>query len=213
MYYEPDKADHGLPHDPLKALVVPRPIAWISTIDQRGRVNLAPYSFFNLVAGDPPCVMFASSSRVDGARKDSHLNAERSGEFVINIASGDQIDAMMTTSLDFPLGHSEFREAGLATLPSVLVRPPRVARAPAHLECRYLKTVDLPSNDPKHINSMILGTVVAVHIDDAIIVDGRVSIERLRPVGRLGYRDYAVVQDGFAKEVTARPLLRTGSLG
>ena len=213
MYYEPDKADHGLPHDPLKALVVPRPIAWISTIDQRGRVNLAPYSFFNLVAGDPPCVMFASSSRVDGVKKDSHLNAERSGEFVINIASGDQIDAMMTTSLDFPLGHSEFREAGLATLPSVLVRPPRVARAPAHLECRYLKTVDLPSNDPKHINSMILGTVVAVHIDDAIIVDGRVSIERLRPVGRLGYRDYAVVQDGFAKEVTARPLLRSGSLG
>ena len=213
MYYEPDKADHGLPHDPLKALVVPRPIAWISTIDQRGRVNLAPYSFFNLVAGDPPCVMFASSSRVDGARKDSHLNAERTGEFVINIASGEQIDAMMTTSLDFPPGHSEFREAGLATLPSVLVRPPRVARAPAHLECRYLKTVDLPSNDPKHINSMILGTVVAVHIDDAIIVDGRVSIERLRPVGRLGYRDYAVVHDGFAKEVVARPPLRIGSLG
>lgn len=193
MYYEPDKADHGLPHDPLKALVVPRPIAWISTIDQYGRVNLAPYSFFNLVAGDPPCVMFASSSRADGAKKDSHLNAERSGEFVINIASGDQIDAMMTTSLDFPPGHSEIREAGLTTLPSVLVRPPRVARAPAHLECRYLKTVELPSNDPKHINSMILGTVVAVHIDDAIIVDGRVSIERLRPVGRLGYRDYAVV--------------------
>jgi len=213
MYYEPDKADHGLPHDPLKALVVPRPIAWISTIDQYGRVNLAPYSFFNLVAGDPPCVMFASSSRADGAKKDSHLNAERSGEFVINIASGDQIDAMMTTSLDFPPGHSEIREAGLTTLPSVLVRPPRVARAPAHLECRYLKTVELPSNDLKHINSMILGTVVAVHIDDAIIVDGRVSIERLRPVGRLGYRDYAVVHDGFAKEVVARPALRTGSLG
>ena len=213
MYYEPHKADHGLPHDPLKALVVPRPIAWILTVDERGCVNLAPYSFFNLVAGDPPCVMFASTSRADGAQKDSHVNAERSGEFVINIVSGDQIDAMMTTSFDFPPGHSEFDEAGLATLPSVMVRPPRVARAPAHLECRYLKTVELPSNDPKHINSMILGLVVAVHIDDAIIVDGRVSIERLRPVGRLGYRDYAVVDGGFAKEAAARPVPRTGSLG
>jgi len=210
-YYETDKADHGLPHDPLKALVVPRPIAWISTIDQRGCVNLAPYSFFNLVAGDPPCVMFASTSRADGTKKDSHLNAERSGEFVINIVSGDQIDAMMTTSLDFPSGHNEFDEASLAALPSVLVRPPRVAGAPAHLECRYLKTVELPSNDPKHINSMILGIVAAVHIDDAIIVDGHVSIERLRPVGRLGYRDYAVVQVGFVKEPAASPALLTGS--
>jgi flavin reductase (DIM6/NTAB) family NADH-FMN oxidoreductase RutF len=213
MYYEPEKADHGLPHDPLKALVVPRPIAWISTTDQHGRINLAPYSFFNLVAGDPPCVMFASTSRASGAKKDSQLNAERSGEFVVNIVSGELIDAMMTTSIDFPAGHSEFEEASLATLPSVLVRPRRVACAPAHLECRYLKTVDLPSNDPKHVNAMILGTVIAVHIDDAIIVDGVVSIERLRPVGRLGYRDYTVVRDGFTKQTPAAPMLRTRGIG
>jgi flavin reductase (DIM6/NTAB) family NADH-FMN oxidoreductase RutF len=213
MYYQPDRADHGLPHDPLKALVVPRPIAWISTVDEGGRVNLAPYSFFNLVAGDPPCVMFGSTSRSDGAKKDSHRNAESSGEFVLNIVGGAQIEAMMTTSLDFPAGYNEFEEAGLSTLPSALVRPPRVAGAPAHLECRYLKTVELPSNDPHHVNAMVLGTVIAVHIDDSIIVNGRVSIERLCPVGRLGYRDYTVVRDGFPQEARIKPALRTGSRG
>jgi len=120
---------------------------------------------------------------------------------------------MMTTSLDFPAGYNEFEEAGLNTLPSVLVRPPRVAGAPAHLECRNLKTVELPSNDSHHVNAMILGTVIAVHIDDTIIVNGRVSIERLRPVGRLGYRDYTVVRDGFPREARTKPALRTGSRG
>jgi flavin reductase (DIM6/NTAB) family NADH-FMN oxidoreductase RutF len=157
--------------------------------------------------------MFGSTSRADGAKKDSHRNAETSGEFVLNIVGGEQIDAMMTTSLEFPAGCNEFEEAGLSTLPSVLVRPPRVAGAPAHLECRYLKTIELPSNDPHHVNAMILGTVVAVHIDATIIVNGRVSIERLCPVGRLGYRDYTVVRDGFPQEARAKSALRTGSRG
>ena len=112
MFYEPDKRNHGLPHNPFKALVVPRPIGWISAIDHSGRINLAPYSFFNLVASDPPCVMFAASSRLDGTLKDSQDFAEKGGEFVVNIASFDQREELIATSYPYAPGQNEFIETG-----------------------------------------------------------------------------------------------------
>src|SRR5271166_1740433 len=177
MFYEPDKRNHGLPRDPFKALVVPRPIGWISTLDRDGRPNLGPYSFFNGVATDPPCVMFASSLRPrERTRKDSQTNAEATGEFVVNLATFAQREAMNASSAALPYGESEFAAAGLETLPSRLVKAPRVKGARAHLECVYLKTVDLPPARGGDQNFMVLGRVVGIHIDDDLIVDGLVDI-------------------------------------
>lgn len=125
MFYEPPKQNHGLPHDPFKALVVPRPIGWISTYDQHGRPNLAPYSFFNAVASDPACVMFSASRREDGSAKDSQLYAETAGAFVVNVVTYAQRDAMYKTSSPVPRGVSEFELAGLEALPGRLVNAPR----------------------------------------------------------------------------------------
>jgi flavin reductase (DIM6/NTAB) family NADH-FMN oxidoreductase RutF len=199
MFYEPDKRNHGLPRDPFKALVVPRPIGWISSIDPQGRPNLAPYSFFNGVASEPPCVMFSASLRRDRTHKDSHSNAERSGEFVVNLATFDLREAMNASSAGLAPGENEFAAAGLQMLPSVMVKPPRVKGARAHLECVYLKTVELPSSKTE-ANFMVIGRVVGVHIDDALIVDGRVDIAQARPIARLGYMDYCVVDEVFAMD-------------
>jgi len=201
MFYQPDKRDHGLPRDPFKALVVPRPIGWISSIDPQGRPNLAPYSYFNGVSSDPPCVMFAPSMRSrEGMRKDSHSNAELSGDFVVNLATYELRDAMNASSASLAAGENEFTSAGLETLPSRLIKPPRVKGAPVHLECIYLKTVDLPSTVAGQANFIVVGRVVGIHIDDALIVDGRVDIARARPIARLGYMDYCVVDEVFAME-------------
>jgi flavin reductase (DIM6/NTAB) family NADH-FMN oxidoreductase RutF len=201
MFYQPDKRDHGLPRDPFKALVVPRPIGWISSVDPQGRPNLAPYSYFNGVSSDPPCVMFAPSMRSrEGMRKDSHSNAELSGDFVVNLATYELREAMNASSASLAAGENEFTAAGLATLPSRLIMPPRVKGAPVHLECVYLKTVDLPSTVAGQANFIVVGRVVGIHIDDALIVDGRVDIARARPIARLGYMDYCVVDELFAME-------------
>src|SRR6266481_5873325 len=144
MHYEPIKDNHKLPHDPFTALVVPRPIGWITTIGASGVVNLAPYSFFNAVAARPPYVMFAS-----GARKDSQRNAETSGELVANLATFDLRDQMNATSAAVDSAVSEPEIAGLEMTPSVAVKPPRVKRTPIALECKYLKTVGLPGLDGK----------------------------------------------------------------
>jgi len=201
MFYQPDKRDHGLPRDPFKALVVPRPIGWISSIDPQGRPNLAPYSYFNGVSSDPPCVMFAPSMRSrEGMRKDSHSNAELSGDFVVNLATYELREAMNASSASLPAGENEFTAAGLETLPSRLIKPPRVKGAPVHLECVYLKTVDLPSTVAGQANFIVVGRVVGIHIDEALIVDGRVDIARARPIARLGYMDYCVVDEVFAME-------------
>jgi len=202
MFYQPDKRDHGLPRDPFKALVVPRPIGWISSVDPQGRPNLAPYSYFNGVSSDPPCVMFAPSMRSrEGMRKDSHSNAELSGDFVVNLATYELREAMNASSASLAAGENEFTAAGLETLPSRLIKPPRVKGAPVHLECVYLKTVDLPSTVAGQANFIVVGRVVGIHIDDALIVDGRVDIARARPIARLGSMDYCVVDALFAMEL------------
>lgn len=199
MFYEPDKKNHGLPRDPFKSLVVPRPIGWISTLDEDGRPNLAPYSFFNAVASDPPCVMFAAGLRPEAvAFKDSQANVEKTGEFVVNLATYDLREQMNASSAGLPAGQNEFEAAGLETLPSSMVKPPRVKGAPVHLECKYLQTVKMPSWDPERGNYVIFGRVVGIHIDDRVITEkGFVDVARFRPIARLGYMEYAVVNEVF----------------
>ncbi len=201
MFYEPKPGvkPAGLPHDPFKSLVVPRPIGWISTVDPDGVVNLAPYSYFNAVSSEPPIVLFASNhARSDDRRKDSHRNAERTGGFVVNLATYDLREQMNASSADVPPEVDEMALAGLTAVPSRLVKAPRVAEAPVHLECRYMQTVQLPSWNPKVSNAIVIGEVIGVHIADEFIAGGRVDVGKLRPIARLGYMDYAVVDTIFS---------------
>lgn len=193
MYYDTEKNDHGLPHNPFKAIVAPRPIGWISSQDSDGRTNLAPYSFFNCVCDRPPIVLFSSSGY-----KDSVANVDSTGEFVCNMASWDLKDEMNLSSAAVPHETSEFDLTGLEMAPSRLVGPPRVAKAVTALECKHLQTLQMKGLDGKEADSwVVFGQVVGVHIDDNIIVDGRVDVTRYKPLSRLGYMDYAVIEQVF----------------
>jgi flavin reductase (DIM6/NTAB) family NADH-FMN oxidoreductase RutF len=199
-FYEVASRDKRLlPHDPFKALVAPRPIGWISTVARDGTVNLAPFSFFNAVASEPPMVMFCSggAARADG-RKDSHKNAEETGEFVANIVPFALREAMNASSASLAPEIDEFTVAGLEKLPSRLVRPPRVKGAPAHLECKTERVIELPSRAGAPPNVVVFGLVVGVHIEEDAIVNGRVDVLKYRPVARLGYFDYTAVGEVFS---------------
>jgi flavin reductase (DIM6/NTAB) family NADH-FMN oxidoreductase RutF len=194
MFYQTANPDHGLPYNPFKALVAPRPIGWISSRDQLGRVNLAPYSFFNGVGDAPPIVMFSSSGY-----KDSIGNIEQTGEFVCNVATWDLREAMNQTSAPVDANIDEFEFAGLTKADCHLVDVPRVAESPANLECKYLQTVrlaDLTGHDTD--SHVAFGQVVGIHIRDDVIVEGIVDVTRFKPLSRLGYRDYAAVERTFA---------------
>jgi flavin reductase (DIM6/NTAB) family NADH-FMN oxidoreductase RutF len=192
-FYEPDRG-HGLPHDPFKAIVAPRPIGWISTVDPDGSVNLAPYSFYNAFCESPPIVGFSS-----GGRKDSQRNVEATGEFVANLVTRKLAQAMNLTSAPFPHGVNEMERAGLAAAPSRLVRPPRVANALAALECKLLITVPLKDLEGRFTgNTLILGQVVGVHIDPAFMKDGLFDLAAAGTIARCGYRgDYTEVLSVF----------------
>ncbi|KZM48196.1 flavin reductase family protein [Labrenzia sp. OB1] len=193
MFYETEKNDHGLPHNPFKAIVAPRPIGWISTLDKEGRSNLAPYSFFNCVSDRPPIVLFSSTGY-----KDSVANVDATGEFVCNMASWDLKDEMNVSSAAVPHETSEFDLSGLEMAPSRMVNAPRVAKAVTALECKHLQTMHLKGLDGAETGSyMVMGQVVGVHIDDSVIVDGRVDVTRYKPLSRLGYMDYAVISEVF----------------
>ena len=193
MFYDAVANTHGLRWDPFKALVSPRPIGWISTLGANGVVNLAPYSFFNAVSTDPHYVMFSS-----GGRKDSQRNAEETGEFVCSLATYDLRDAMNRTSQHVAPEVDEMALAGLTPAPSKLVAPPRVAESPVAFECKYWRTIELPGPDGgPGTHAIVLGQVVGVHIDDAAIVGDKVDVTRLKPIARLGYGDYAVIDEVF----------------
>ena len=194
MFYRPQDG-HPLPHNPFKAMIVPRPIGWISTVDKAGRANLAPYSFFNGVSDTPPMVMFSATGTKEGRDeiKDSVANLRESGEFVVNLVSEAMVDAMNVSSGIYGRGDDEFIRAGLEKLPSETVAPPRVAGAPGALECRLWREVELPGG-----NIVMIGEVTGIHLDDAHLKDGIFDVTSFRPLARLGYRDYAVVDSVFA---------------
>ncbi|MEO1457225.1 MAG: flavin reductase family protein [Pseudomonadota bacterium] len=200
MFYRPEDG-HGLPHDPYKALVVPRPIGWISSRDAEGRANLAPYSFFNGCGDYPPMVMFAQTGRKSRPEleKDSIANIRATGEFACNIVGHALRDAMNTSSGTYERDADEFELAGLTKAPCEAIGAPRVAEAPAVLECRLVRIVeDLPSWREHARNIVVIGEVVGVHIDDGLIVDGIVDVLRFNPLARMGYMDYTTVTDKFA---------------
>jgi flavin reductase (DIM6/NTAB) family NADH-FMN oxidoreductase RutF len=199
MFYETDGNDYGLRFNPLKACVVPRPIGWISTISAAGLANLAPFSFFNLLSYDPPFVLFsAGTHEADGGRKDTVVNVEATGEFVYNMATWAQRTQMNATASIVARGVDELTAVGLEPLPSRLVRPPRVKGSPVHFECRLHQVVVLPGRRPAAEHQLVIGRVVAVHVDDDVIApDGRLDVLKMRPIARLGYKDYASVEATF----------------
>ena len=193
MFYEP-RHGHGLPHDPIKAVVAPRPIGWISTVDAAGRPNLAPYSYFNMVGDDPPLLAFGSEGL-----KHSAANARATGEFVFNLATRALFGAMNASSGDHGDGVSEFEAAGIAAAPCRIVRAPRVADSPAALECRVVASLDLPDATGRPTrNVLTVGEVVGIHLDEAFLGGGRFDAVAAGTIARLGYRDYAQVTEVFS---------------
>jgi flavin reductase (DIM6/NTAB) family NADH-FMN oxidoreductase RutF len=189
MFYDTLENAHGLKHDPFKALIVPRPIGWISTCSSAGIANLAPYSFYNAVGDRPHYVMFGSSGV-----KDSLKNIEQTGEFVCNLSTWDLREHMNLSSAPVPYGVDEFGIAGLTAEPGRMVKAPRVKEAPAAFECRHFQTIALPGAGKYKANShLVIGLVVGIHIDDRFVKDGLVDVGAMKPIARLGYMDYAVV--------------------
>jgi flavin reductase (DIM6/NTAB) family NADH-FMN oxidoreductase RutF len=202
MFYETAKNDHGLPYNPFKSCVVPRPIGWVSTMSHDGIVNLAPFSMFNQLNYDPPIVFFSGANRPGtGQRKDSVTNSEETGEFVVSMATYELREKVSMTAQFVDPDIDEFELAGLTKVPSKLVKPPRVAESPIHLECKYHSTLTLPSNQRHSLHHVVIGEVVGIHIRDNVIVDGKIDILKVRPLARLGYTDYTSVTEVFSMKV------------
>mgnify|MGYP001800108032 FL=1 len=194
MFYRP-KDGHGLPHNPFNAIITPRPIGWMSTLDRDGVPNLAPYSFFNGVAYVPPQVMFASTGGKPDQddSKDSVNNIRATGVFCVNIVEEAAQDAMNISSAHLPRGEDEFTAAGLTAEPCETIDCVRLAGAPASMECRMTQIVQIEGE----ANYVVFGEVVGVHLRDDCIVEGRFDVTTFKPLSRLGYRDYTVVREVF----------------
>lgn len=198
MFYEPQKNDHGLPYDPFKSCVLPRPIGWVSTISNDEISNLAPFSQFQNLTFDPPYVMFAANQNTNGTRKDTVVNAETTGEFVYNMVTYELREAMNASAQEVPPEIDEFELAGVGKLRSKMIKPYRVAESPVQFECRYHQTLRLPGKSTMGTVDIVIGEVLAVHIKDEYIrSDGKLDIPKLKPIGRLGYYDYTCVKSVF----------------
>jgi len=192
MFFEP-RLGHGLPHDPFRAIAAPRPIGWVSTLSKEGILNLAPYSFFNAVAGQPPMVMISSEGI-----KDSIRNIDATREFVINLATLPLAKKMNETSRDLSPEINEFELAGLTAVPSKLVRPPRVGESPAALECKVTEILplkDLSGNPGERV--MAIAEVVGIFINESYLTEGAFDMVKAQTLARCGYWDYQVTTELF----------------
>lgn len=178
--------------------IVPRPIAWVSTINADGQPNLAPFSFFTAVCSQPPTVVFCPGVRsTDSGQKDTYHNVRASGEYVINFVTEHNADAMNITATEWPATVNEFERAGLTPAPSQVVRPPRVAESPIHFECQLNQIVTI--SDQPGGGHLVIGTVVHMHFDEAVYREGNyIDAEALRPIGRLAGAQYSRTRDLFA---------------
>lgn len=194
------KISQKLPKGLFKACVVPRPIAWISSINKDGVHNLAPFSYFNIICDDPPMIMFSTTGpHVNGGPKDTLKNAEETGEFTVNLVTFSSSEAMNISSMDFSRGIDEFEEAGVDHLSGELVKSRRVKESPISLECVYHQSIQLPVPDGSDlINRMVIGKVVGVHLNPNILTsDNRIDINKINLIARLGYNSFAKITEGF----------------
>ena len=178
--------------------IVPRPIAFVSTISAEGILNLAPFSYFTAASSNPPAVCFCTSIRRDGTKKDTLRNIEATGEFVVNVVSEEFAPQMNACSAEFPPEVDEFAASGLTPIPSDLVKPPRVGESHIHMECRLLQVVHV---SPKPLGgSLVIGEVLRFHVDDAIAGDYVIDADKLRPIGRMSGPTYTRTTDRFDLE-------------
>ena len=202
MKYDPSRDKCPLPFSPFKSCTVPRPIGWLSSVSPDGIDNLAPYSQWQNLTFDPPMVMFAANQYPDGRRKDTVINAEKTGWFVWNMVTWDLREAMNTTSMAVPYGESEIKLAGLRTVKADLSDVPMVADSPCHFECRYISTHRLKGNSNVGTVDVVFAEVVKIHIKDEYIDEfGKLDIKKARPIARLGYYDYTVVDETFEMRI------------
>ena len=201
MYFTPGThKEAGLSFSPIKALISPRPIGWISSRGKDGSLNLAPYSYFNAISETPPMVIFSSAPSNNSRHKDSLRNVIETEEFVVNIVSSELADAMNITSSNLSYGESEFAAAKLKIANCQTVSVPRVAASPAALECKLWKVIELPKPHNSGAGVMVIGTITGIHIDDRVIKDGKVDVTAFQPLARLGYMDYARITTVFSME-------------
>lgn len=211
MFYEPGKTDHGLPNDPFKACVIPRPIGWISTLSNTGIPNLAPYSQFNNLTFDPPYVMFSANQTPTAAQKDTARNAEATGVFCWNLATYELRDYVNASAEILSAEVDEFNHVGLekedSTLSAVEIvnadgkrvrkMVPLVKRSPIRFECTHYTTLRLPGHPPMGAVDVVIGKVVGIHIDEGVLTNGRIDIKKTVPIARCGYAEYTVVREVF----------------
>ena len=199
MIIDVSTADAVAVYRALVGVVTPRPIAWVTTVDNEGRVNLAPFSFFNTFGANPPVVVFSPTLRRDGSKKDTLRNLDAVGEFVINAAVEDLAEQVNATSKELPPGESEADYAGLVLEPSAKVRPPRVAASPVHLECKVRQIMSI--GDGPIAANLVIGEVLLIHIADSVLDDrGTVDPRKLRTIARLGGDYFCRSTDLFEME-------------
>ncbi len=201
MFYETKKNNHGLKYNPFKSCIVPRPIAWITSVDSKKVINCAPYSFFNGVASDPPMIMFANNGKKIAnnvsSPKDTFSNITKNKDFVVNMVTYESKKLMNETSIDIDSGLSEIDYTGLEVVDSILINCPRIKISPIQMECRLLKTIELPCNNKDEYNGIIIGNVLGIHIDDNFIKEDKIDLKSIKLLSRLGYYDYSIVDKIF----------------
>ena len=173
----------------LTSVIIPRPIAFISTVSESGNLNLAPFSFFNAIASNPPTVAISIARNTPSKPKDTLANIEATGEFVINIVVESIAEAMNSTAAEYPGDTDEFEIAGLTPAPSTIIKPPRVLESPVNLECRLNQIITIGQGETE--SGLVLAEVIAMHLDDKVITDNRVDSRKLKAVGRLGGSEYS----------------------
>ena len=209
MEIDPDSRPWTSIYKILIGAVVPRPIGWISSLDEVGHRNLAPFSFFNVVCGQPPHIAFSPMIReTDAGEKDTLRNIRATGEFVVNIVTETLAEAMNITSTEFPSPIDEFEAAGLTAAPSVVVKAPRVAESPVHLECRVAHLLEI--GDQPGAATLVVGRVVHLHVDPSVLLgEDKIDLAKLRPIGRLSGAAYCRVTDVFEMKRPASQIKAT----
>ena len=206
MHYAPGQEPCPLPFSPFKACTIPRPIGWISTTSRNGVDNLAPFSQWQNLNFNPPMVMFAANHRTGARRKDSVVNAEETGWFVWNMATYDLREAVNISGMDTEPEVDEFVAAGVTKAASIDANAPRVAESPAHFECRYLSTHRLSGGDRDTWVDVVYGEVVRIHVNDEVISpEGKLMVPKIKPLARMGYYDYAVIENTFEMRIPGAP--------
>lgn len=200
MILEPGSVSPSAMYHFMISLVVPRPIAFVSTVNAAGRRNLAPFSYFNAISSEPPLIGISILDR-RGDPKDTLRNIRETKEFVVSLVNEPLLGPMVETSGEWPADADEFEKAGLEAAPSDRVRPPRVAASPVAMECGLFQEIALGSA------AFIVGEILRLHVADDILTDGRVDVAKLKPVGRLGGDNYCVVRDVVQR---ARPKVTRG---